>query len=107
MKLDIYRIYNLIWIAKGEEWKTIFCTHYGLFKSWVMPFGLTNTLEIFQNYINDILVAYLDCFCTTYLNNTVIYSDNFKEYQQYLCLVLDTYTKAGLYLKPKKCEFHQ
>jgi hypothetical protein len=53
------------------------------------------------------LVPYLDYFCTTYLNNTLIYSDNFAEHQQYVYLVLDAFTKAGLYLKPKKCEFHQ
>jgi hypothetical protein len=52
-KLDIRRAYNLIHMAKGEEWKTAFHTHYGLFKSLVMTFGLTNSLVIFQNYIND------------------------------------------------------
>jgi hypothetical protein len=59
MKLDIHGAYNLIRMAKGEEWKTTFRTRYGLFKSLVMPFGFTNTLAIFQNYINDVLVPYL------------------------------------------------
>jgi hypothetical protein len=72
-----------------------------------MPFGLTNTLVIFQNYINDILAPYLDHFCTTYLDNTLIYSDNFKQHQQYIRLVLDAFATVGLHLKPKKCEFHQ
>jgi hypothetical protein len=94
-------------MAKGEEWKTVICTQYGLFKLLVMPFGLTNAPATFQNYINDILVPYLDHFCTAYLNDTLIYSDNFEEYQQYICLVLDAFAKAGLYLKPEKCEFHQ
>jgi hypothetical protein len=53
------------------------------------------------------LAPYLDCFCTTYLDNTLIYSDNSEEYQQHIRLVLDTFTKAGLHLKPKKCKFHQ
>jgi hypothetical protein len=30
-KLDIHGVYNLIHIAKGKEWKTAFCTYYGLF----------------------------------------------------------------------------
>jgi hypothetical protein len=107
MKLDICGVYNLVCMAKGEEWKTIFRTHYGLFKSLVMPFSLTNAPVTFQNYINDILVPYLDCFCTAYLDDTVIYSDNFEEHQQYLHLVLDASAKVGLYLKPEKCEFHQ
>jgi hypothetical protein len=106
-KLDIRGAYNLIHIAEGEEWKTAFRTRYGLFESLVMPFGLTNTPAIFQNYINDVLAPYLDCFYTAYLDDTLIYSNNFEEHQQHVCLVLDTFAKAGLHLKPEKCEFHQ
>jgi hypothetical protein len=106
-KLDIRGAYNLIRMAEGEEWKTAFCTCYGLFESLVMPFGLTNTPATLQNYINDILAPYLDHFCTTYLDDTLIYSNNFEEHQQHVHLVLDAFAKAGLYLKPEKCEFHQ
>jgi hypothetical protein len=73
----------------------------------VMPFGLTNTPAIFQNYINDILVPYLNHFYTAYLNDTLIYLDNFEEHQYHICLVLDGFAKAGLYFKPRKCEFCQ
>jgi hypothetical protein len=106
-KLDIRRAYNLIRMAEGEEWKTAFHTRYGLFESLVMPFGLTNAPATFQNYINDVLAPYLDCFCTTYLDDTLIYSDNFEDHQQHIRLVLDAFTKAGLHLKPGKCELHQ
>jgi hypothetical protein len=106
-KLDIHGAYNLIRIAEGEEWKTTFRTHYGLFKSFVMPFGLTNALAIFQNYIYDVLAPYLDRFCTAYLDDTLIYSHNIEEHQQHVRLVLDAFTKLGLHLKPEKCEFHR
>jgi hypothetical protein len=106
-KLDIHRVYNLICMGEGEEWKTTLRTHYGLFESLVMPFGLTNTLATFQNYINNVLAPYLDRFYTTYLDDTLIYYDNFEEYQQDVHLVLDAFTKAGLNLKPEKSEFHQ
>jgi hypothetical protein len=53
------------------------------------------------------LAPYLDHFCTTYLDNTLIHSDNFKEHQQYVHFVVDAFAKAGLYLKPEKCEFHE
>jgi hypothetical protein len=107
MKLDIHGAYNLLHMAEGEEWKTAFCTHYGLFKSLVMCFGLTNTPATFQNYINDVLAPYLDRFCTAYLDDTLIHSDNFEDHQQHVRLVLNAFAKAGLYLKPEKCEFHQ
>jgi hypothetical protein len=103
MKLDICGAYNLIHITEAEEWKTAFRTRNGLFESLVMPFGLTNALVTFQNYINDILAPYLDCFCATYLDDTLIYSNNVEEHQQYVCLVLDAFAKAGLHLKPEKC----
>jgi hypothetical protein len=106
-KLDIRGVYNSICMAKGEEWKTAFRTCYGFLELLVMPFSLTKAPATFQNYINDILAPYLDCFCTTYLDNTLIYSDNFDEHQQYVRLVLDAFAKVGLYLKSKKCEFHQ
>jgi hypothetical protein len=106
-KLDIRGAYNLIRMAEGEEWKTAFRTRYGLFESLVMPFGLTNAPVTFQNYINHVLEPYLDRFCTTYLNDTLIYSDNFEEHQQCVRLVLDASAKVGLHLKTEKCEFHQ
>jgi hypothetical protein len=71
-----------------------------------MLFGLTNAPAIFQNFINDILAPYLDRFCTTYLDDTLIYADTFEEHQEYINLVLEAFEKAGLYLKPEKYEFH-
>jgi hypothetical protein len=71
-----------------------------------MLFSLTNTLATFQNYINNILAPYLDHFCTAYLDDILIYLDNFEEHQQYIQLVLDTFTMVGLYLKPEKCKFY-
>jgi hypothetical protein len=71
-----------------------------------MPFGLTNALAIFQNFINDVLAPYLDRFHTTYLDDILIYSDTFEEYQEYVKWVLEAFEKVGLYLKLEKCEFH-
>ena len=40
--IDLWNTFNLIWITEGNEWKTVFHTHLGLYKMLVMPFGLTN-----------------------------------------------------------------
>jgi hypothetical protein len=106
-KLDIHGAYNLVRIAKGEEWKTTFRTQYGLFESLVMPFGLTNAPASFQHFINDVLRPYLDVFVTAYLDDMLIYSDNLEEYKKHVLKVLEVLSKAGLHLKPEKCEFHQ
>ena len=79
-KLDIRGAYNLIRMADGDEWKTAFRTRYGLFESLVMPFGLTNAPATFQTYINETLSAYLDRFCSAFLDDTIIYSETLEEH---------------------------
>jgi hypothetical protein len=94
-------------MAEGEEWKTAFRTQYSLFESLVMPFGLTNAPTSFQHFINDVLWPYLDVFITAYLNDILIYSNNLKDHRNHVLKVLEALSKAGLNLKPEKCEFHQ
>ena len=106
-KLDVRSAYNLIRMAPGEEWKTAFRTRYGLYESLVMPFGLTNAPASFQHFINDTLHEYLDVFCTAYLDDILIYSENPKEHTDHVRLVLTALSGAGLNLKPEKCEFRR
>src|SRR5690606_21901102 len=104
-KLDLRGAYNLIRIAKGDEWKTAFRTRYGLFEYLVMPFGLTNAPATFQTYMNDTLREYLDRFCVVYLDDILIYSKTLSEHKDHVKAVLEKLKQAGLYLKAKKCEF--
>ena len=53
-----------------------------------MPFGLCNEPASFQNYINDTLCEYLDDFCTAYLDDILIYSDNEAEHEIHVKRVL-------------------
>ena len=61
-----------------------------------MPFGLINALSLFQHFINNTLRSYLDVFCTAYINNILIYSNNLAKYQKYIKLVLQALHRAGL-----------
>jgi len=45
-----------------------------------MPFRLTNTPVIFQAYINKALLGLLDTIYMVYLNNIIVYSNNYKVY---------------------------
>ena len=55
---------------------TTFHTRYGSYKCKVLPFGLINGPATYQRYINDVLFDYLDEFCTAYLDDILIYSDD-------------------------------
>ena len=58
-KLDLKNRFYLLWIAKGDEWKTAFQCRYGLNEYTVMPFGLCNAPSTFQSMINNDFMTYL------------------------------------------------
>ena len=55
--------------------------------------------------MNDVLFDYLDDFCTTYLDDIIIYSDNELEHTKHIRKVLQRLLKAGLYVDIQKSEF--
>ena len=71
----------------------------------VVPFGLTNGPATYQRYMNDVLFDYLDDFCTAYLDDILIYSENELEHEAYVKKVLERLRKAGLQADIKKSEF--
>jgi transposase InsO family protein/predicted aspartyl protease len=104
-KIDIRDAYNLIRIKEGDEWKTALRTRYGLYEFLVMPFGLTNAPATFQRYVNDTLRPYLDVFCTAYLDDVLVYSEDPADHENHVKKILGLLEKAGLHAKPQKCEF--
>ena len=59
-----------------------------------------------QYLINNIFKEYLNRFCIAYLDNIFIFSDNEKEYKEYILTVLKTLQKTNLRIKLEKYEFH-
>jgi hypothetical protein len=106
-KLDVRGAHNLIRMPEGEEWKTAFRTQYGLYESLVVPFCLTNAHGDFQHFINHVLHPFLDEFCTAYLDDILIYSNNLDAHKLHVQQILELLTANGLHLKVEKCEFHQ
>ena len=104
-KFDIVAAFNEVRIKEGDEHKTAFLTRYGLFEYVVMPFGLCNAPGTFQAFINSTLREYLDDFCTSYLDDILIYSDNKEEHIAHVSKVLERLQHAGLFLDVDKCEF--
>ena len=66
-------------IRKKDKWKTAFKTRYSHFEYQVMLFGLTNALTSFQRLINKTLVKKLNIFVIIYLDDILIYTDDYKD----------------------------
>lgn len=67
-----------------------------------MAFELINAPTIFQHLMNDVFKEYLDKFFVCYLNDILIYSKNFEEYEGDVRLVLHKFQEASLFDKLKK-----
>jgi hypothetical protein len=103
--LDLRNGYNLIRIAKGDEYKTAFRTHYGQYEYLVMPFGLCNAPATFQEMMNEIFRDLLDCGVAVYLDDVLIYAETREEHDRLVHEVLSRLDKYGLALQPKKCHW--
>ena len=53
-----------------------------------MPFGLTNTPASFQRFINEVLREHLDIFVIAYLDDILIFSENYDEHIEHIRKVL-------------------
>jgi hypothetical protein len=104
-KLDVRQAFHRIRMHPDSEELTSFRTRYGQYQYKVVPFGLTNGPATYQRYMNDVLFDYLDIFCTAYLDDILIYSENVLEHELHVKKVLQRLRDAGLQADIKKCEF--
>ena len=106
IKIDIKNVYYHIHICKGDEWKTVFCIWYKLYKYLIMSFRLINTFVSFQSYIYKVLCEYLNIFVIVFLNNILIYSMKESKHEQHVQTILQTLLTAKLFVKLFKCLFN-
>lgn len=104
-KLDVISAFNKLRIKEGDEWKAAFTCRYGLFEPLVLPFGLCNGPASFQAYINHALRGLLDDFCTAYMDDILIYSENLIDHQNHVKAVLQRLRDHGLQVDISKCSF--
>jgi hypothetical protein len=95
-KLNIIAIFNRICITERQEYLMVFNICYGLYETLVILFGLSNIPVIFQVYINKIFYPYLNVFCTTYIDDILVYSNDLTSYRQHVRLVVEALQDTGL-----------
>jgi len=71
-----------------------------------MLFRLTNAPVTFQAYINKVLLGLLDTIYMVYLNNIIVYFNNYKAHTYYMRMVLERLREYKLYINLKKCLFY-
>ena len=102
--LDLARGYWQVPVQEESRPLTAFATPYGLFQFRVMLFGLHGAPATFQRMM-DRLLAECTGYAAAYLNDVVIYSTDWQEHIRHITDVLQRLRKAGLTIRPKKCQF--
>ena len=106
--LDLASGYWQIPVAAQDRHKTAFCTpDGGLYECLKMPFGLTNAPPTFQRHMNEIFREVLYKHVLIFLDDVLTYSRTPEGHLMHLEEVFQILRKAGLKLKPKKCNLFQ
>ena len=101
--LDLTRGYWQVPVAPSSQPITAFTTPFGLFQFTVMPFGLHGAPATFQRMMDQLLNGIGD-YSAAYLDDLVIYSDDWEKHLLHLRTVLGRLREAGLTAKPAKCQ---
>lgn len=105
--MDITSAYNQIPIRSSDIPKTAFVTRYGLFEFITMPFGLSGSPATFQRCLELALAGLQWKICLIYLDDILVFANQFEEMMDRLGQVLERIREAQLKLKPSKCQFLQ
>jgi hypothetical protein len=70
-----------------------------------MSFGLTNSPAYFMYLMNTVFMPELDKFMVVFIDDILVYSENEKDHEEHLRIVLTRLSAHKLYAKFSKCEF--
>ena len=105
--LDLTSGYWQVPLDPDAQDKSAFATRTGLWKWKVLPFGLTSAPATFQRLMEQVLQGLHWKTLLLYLDDIIVVAPDFQTHLQRLEEVLGRLQKAGLKLKPGKCELLQ
>ncbi|KAH9154567.1 hypothetical protein AeRB84_003363 [Aphanomyces euteiches] len=103
--MDIASGYWNVPMAKDSIEKTAFTCKCGLYEWLVMPFGLCNAVPCFERLMEHILIDYTWRTCLVYLDDCIVYSEDFGSHLIRLSQVLTKFREARFKLKMSKCKW--
>ena len=98
-------MYSGYWQIPVDEQDCAFITGSGLYEFEVMPFGLCNAPATFQRTMDSVLARLKWNSCLVYLDDTLVFSNNFQDHLTRLEEVFKRPRRANLKLKPSKSSF--
>ena len=105
LKIDLRSRCHQLRIKDMDVHKMVFITRYGHYEFLVMPFGLTNAPMAFMDLMNHVFQPYVDQFVMVFIDDILVYSNDWENHDTHLQVVLETLRKERLYAKLSKCEF--
>nr|XP_020152320.1 uncharacterized protein LOC109737602 [Aegilops tauschii subsp. strangulata] len=106
-KLDLRAGYHQIRLAKGEEFKTTFQTHFGHYEFKVLSFGLAGGPATFIDAMTETLHPVLRHCVLLFFDDILVFSKTWAEHIDHLRQVLELLRRDHWKVKRSKCEFGQ
>ena len=106
--LDLRSGYHQLPVRMKDKYKTAFwgIDEFGkdrLYQWKFLPFGLKNAPAEFQRVMDRVFAGLP--FVKCYIDDILVFSENVKEHQKHLTMVLNRLMEHGLKLHPSKCTF--
>ena len=101
--LDCQQGYWQVSVAEEDRPKTAFRCFLGLYHFLRVPYGLRNAPATYQRLMAHVLSGYTGKFCHCFIDDIIIFSNNFEDHLEHLRLVFERLKQAGIKLKPSKC----
>ena len=103
-KLDLTKGFYQVKLEEDSKKYTAFCTPSGLYQWTRLPFGLKSSPTQFQYMMSKVLSG-LGSYCGVYIDDVLIFSNNFDEHMIHVAEVFSRLRDANLTVKLAKCCF--
>jgi hypothetical protein len=103
--LDLNQAYHQIPLSRESKHLTAFCTDWNLYQYRRVPFEIATGAQVLTRLLDMIFHDVKFKSVYHYLDDLVIYSEDFDQHLQHVSQVLYRLRKAGLTVKPSKVVF--